>query len=127
MESNAATAAGAPTMANPVRKRKGARPKRQPQRTCIACRDKTEKRGLTRIVRAPDGAVSVDPTGRANGRGAYLCGNPRCWQRALDSGLLQHALRVELDARANATLSEYAARHLPETPDEPSDRKEESA
>jgi uncharacterized protein len=89
-------------------RRKGPRPKHQPQRTCIVCRDKTPKRALIRIVRTPDGEVHVDPTGRANGRGAYLCGNPDCWNRALRSGVLSRALRTELDEASLARLRENA-------------------
>ncbi|CAN5599548.1 YlxR family protein [soil metagenome] len=91
------------------RRRKGPRVKPQPQRTCIACRDKTSKRALIRIVRSPDGTVSVDPTGRADGRGAYLCGDQACWSRALDSNLLGHALRIDIDEASRAILSTFAA------------------
>jgi predicted RNA-binding protein YlxR (DUF448 family) len=90
-------------------RRKGPRPKHQPQRTCIACRDKTAKRTLIRIVRTPAGNVEIDPTGRANGRGAYLCDDPLCWNRALRSNMLAAALRADLDDATLTRLKEFAA------------------
>ena len=49
------------------------RPDHVPMRTCAACRQVRAKRSLTRIVRGPDGRVAVDPTGKAAGRGTYIC------------------------------------------------------
>ncbi len=53
--------------------------------------------------------MSVDLSGKANGRGAYLCTNPACWERALKRRLLNHALRTELDAESLQRLQEHAA------------------
>ena len=72
---------------------------RQPQRTCVVCRSTTAKRALHRIVRSPSGAVTYDPTGKAPGRGAYLCGQPACLETALKRRSLQRALKVS-DAAA---------------------------
>ena len=80
-----------------------------PQRTCIACRSKRPKRELVRVVRAPDGHVAVDETGKRNGRGAYLCPSRECWQRALSEGLLNRALRVTLTEESRTCLDDYAA------------------
>lgn len=91
------------------RHRKGPRPKHVPQRTCIACRDKSAKRTLTRIVRTPEGTVEIDPTGKRNGRGAYLCDRPRCWERAISNNVLANALKIELDAATAVVLREHAA------------------
>jgi predicted RNA-binding protein YlxR (DUF448 family) len=99
---------GAPSSTQ--RKRhKGPRPKHVPQRMCIACREHDGKRGLYRIVRTPEGAVEPDPTGRRNGRGAYLCGRASCWERALSSGMLARALNVDIDANTLDALRRYAA------------------
>ena len=62
-----------------------------------------------RIVRAPDGVVALDPTGRAAGRGAYLCADGACWATALKRGAVQRALRVALPAEVEARLREEAA------------------
>jgi uncharacterized protein len=67
-----------------------------PTRTCIACRASDAKRGFIRIVRTPDGHVVVDPTGKANGRGAYLCANPECFTVARQRRRLDSALKVNL-------------------------------
>lgn len=76
-------------------KQKAPRQKHIPQRTCIACRETDAKRGLLRIVRDAEGRVSLDPTGKRAGRGAYLCHRPTCWEQALKRGALTRALRVE--------------------------------
>ncbi|HAX26093.1 MAG TPA: DUF448 domain-containing protein, partial [Chloroflexi bacterium] len=68
-------------MANPspsTRSRKGPRPRHVPQRLCIACREHDAKRTYVRLVRTPEGTVEVDPTGKRNGRGAYLCRRRSC-------------------------------------------------
>ena len=57
-------------------------PRPTPTRSCIACRTARPKRDLLRVVRAPDGQVAIDPTGRAPGRGAYLCRDASCWDAA---------------------------------------------
>jgi uncharacterized protein len=76
---------------------------------CVACRGHDAKRGLYRIVRSPEGQVEPDPTGRRNGRGAYLCGQSACWEKALASGILARALNVEIDAETLDRLRRYAA------------------
>jgi predicted RNA-binding protein YlxR (DUF448 family) len=99
-----------PHPAGAARKRhKGPRPKHVPQRTCVACRQKGDKRGLIRIVRSPDHTISVDPTGKANGRGAYLCHAPSCWERALATPILARALNTDINADARTELEKVAA------------------
>ena len=83
------------------------RPKHVPQRTCVACREKNAKRTLTRIVRTPDGQIEIDPSGKRNGRGAYLCMQASCWQRALTTPVLARALKSEIDETARVTLQTY--------------------
>ncbi len=65
------------------------------------------KRTLTRIVRRPDG-VFIDPSGKMNGRGAYLHDHKICWERGL-KGALANALRVSLTAEDRQRLEEYMA------------------
>ncbi len=91
------------------------RPKHVPQRTCIACRDKDAKRTLTRVVRTLDGMIEIDLSGKRNGRGAYLCSQSSCWQRALTTPLLGRALKVDLDDAARSTLQTFAD-SLPDVP-----------
>ena len=54
------------------------RPDHVPTRTCAVCRQARPKREMTRIVRAPDGTIARDDTGRAAGRGTYICHDPAC-------------------------------------------------
>lgn len=74
-----------------------------PERSCVACRTKRPKRELTRLVRTPDG-ILPDTLGKLSGRGAYLCDNPSCWERAITSQVLERALRVPLTQQDQARL-----------------------
>ncbi len=69
--------------------------KRVPQRTCVACRETDAKRELIRVVRSADGRVQIDVRGKAPGRGAYLCRDPKCWEMALQRRALERSLRIE--------------------------------
>lgn len=89
------------------------RPRHLPQRTCIACRRVETKRQLVRLVRVADDAVTIDPTGKRAGRGAYLCSEQPCWNAALKRGAIERALRVQLSAADRAMLEAYAD-HLPD-------------
>lgn len=84
------------------------RPRHVPQRTCVACRDKDAKRSLTRIVRTTSGDVEIDTTGKRNGRGAYLCSDPRCWEKALTTPILARALKTEWTDDARDRLRTFA-------------------
>lgn len=66
------------------------------------------KRRLVRIVRSSEGAVAIDPSGRANGRGAYVHEDAACWQAALTRDGLARALRVELRPNDRAALLRHA-------------------
>jgi predicted RNA-binding protein YlxR (DUF448 family) len=70
--------------------------KRKPQRTCLGCRTSKDKNELIRIVRSPEGTVSCDLTGKANGRGAYICPDSACLAKAVKSRALHRALKVEI-------------------------------
>jgi predicted RNA-binding protein YlxR (DUF448 family) len=80
------------------------RPKHRPQRTCIACRETKDKRELIRVVRTPEGNLIVDPSGKANGRGAYLCRQASCWDKGLQKQRLAQALKATLTAEQIAAL-----------------------
>jgi predicted RNA-binding protein YlxR (DUF448 family) len=75
-----------------------------PTRTCVACRTERQKRDFIRVVRAPDGSVSIDNTGRANGRGAYLCADGSCWSVALKKKAIERALGTSVPAGVRAHL-----------------------
>ncbi len=84
------------------------RRKHVPLRSCIACRQKGAKRGLIRIVRTPEGAIEIDPTGKAPGRGAYLCRKQQCWQDALQPHRLAKALHCQVGVEQVAALKALA-------------------
>ncbi|HYM16756.1 MAG TPA: YlxR family protein [Dehalococcoidia bacterium] len=86
-----------------------ARPKHVPQRTCIACRTTGAKRGFVRVVRTPGGRVELDPTGKKNGRGAYVHESRACWDDALKKGRLGHALKIAVPAEDLELLKAHAA------------------
>lgn len=67
-----------------------------PIRTCVSCRQSSEKRTLLRIVRTADGAVRVDRTGKMPGRGAYLCEEKDCISLSIKHKKLSRALRCEI-------------------------------
>jgi uncharacterized protein len=76
-----------------------------PQRTCVGCHTVLAKRTLVRLVRTSEG-VRVDPTGKLNGRGAYLHNSRSCWERGL-TGALQHALKAELTTEDRQRLEAF--------------------
>ena len=67
-----------------------------PQRTCIGCNTKTNKNELIRIVRSNEGNISIDRTGKANGRGAYICDNPECLEKAIKSKRLERTFEMKI-------------------------------
>ncbi|MFQ5933548.1 MAG: RNase P modulator RnpM [Dehalococcoidia bacterium] len=84
------------------------RPKAQPQRSCVACREVKDKRGLVRVVRTSQGAVEIDGNGKKSGRGAYLCQKWSCWEKGLRKNRLAHALKTQIAPEDVTLLWEYA-------------------
>ncbi len=70
--------------------------KKIPQRQCMGCRERKEKRQMIRVVRSPEGEVSLDFGGKKNGRGAYLCPSPECLKKAIRSKALDRSLEVTI-------------------------------
>ena len=70
--------------------------KKIPMRQCLGCREMKPKRELVRVVRSPEGAVSLDFSGKAPGRGAYLCPDPECLKKAIRSKALSRSLEMEI-------------------------------
>ena len=88
------------------------RHKHKPQRTCIACRQAKDKRELVRVVRTPEQNVVVDITGKANGRGAYVCRQAACWEKGLTKERLAQALKVKLSSEDVAVLHTFLQTEL---------------
>ncbi|MBX6352332.1 MAG: YlxR family protein [Thermoflavifilum sp.] len=83
------------------------RERKVPLRKCVGCQQMFPKRDLTRVVCTPEGEILIDPTGRRNGRGAYLCGNPECLRTARKRKALERALKTSVP---EALYDELAAR-----------------
>ena len=66
-------------------------PKKIPMRQCVGCREMKPKKELIRVVRSPEGQVSLDFRGKLPGRGAYVCPNPACLAKAKKSKALERA------------------------------------
>ncbi len=71
--------------------------KKIPMRMCVGCREMKPKKELLRVVRSAEGAVSIDLTGKAPGRGAYLCKSVACLERAIKSKALDRAFEQKVE------------------------------
>ncbi len=67
--------------------------KKVPVRMCLGCREMRPKKELIRVVRTPAGTVEIDPSGKRPGRGAYVCSNGACIDRAVETRRLEKALK----------------------------------
>ena len=86
--------------------------KKIPQRQCLGCREMKPKPELIRVVRSPEGAVSLDFKGKAPGRGAYICPNAECLKKAIRSKALDRNLEVTVPPEVLEQLSlEMEANH----------------
>lgn len=70
--------------------------KKIPQRQCVGCREMKEKKALIRIVKSPEGEVSLDEKGRKPGRGAYVCPDVECLRKARKSRALERAFETQI-------------------------------
>ena len=71
--------------------------KKIPMRMCIACREMKPKQEMTRVVKNADGEIFADPTGKAAGRGAYICSAEVCLKKLTDKKLLHKAFAANVD------------------------------
>ncbi|MBQ1793182.1 MAG: YlxR family protein [Peptostreptococcaceae bacterium] len=78
--------------------------KKIPQRKCIACQDRDAKRDLVRIVKNKEGQIFLDKTGKANGRGAYICNCVECLNKAIKSKALSRAFKMEVPEEVYESL-----------------------
>ena len=87
-------------------------PKKIPMRQCIGCRAQRPKKELIRVVRSPEGEISLDFKGKANGRGAYLCPDPACLKKAVRAKALSRALDCEIPQQVYDALGEQMEKGL---------------
>jgi len=92
----------------------GARRKHVPLRMCVVCGQKRPKRELIRIVRMPDGSITIDPKGKQPGRGAYVCRQEECWQERLDTRALARGFKARVVADEVSALQDLIAERLTE-------------
>ena len=78
--------------------------KKVPMRMCVGCREMKPKKELLRVVRSPEGIVSLDMTGRKPGRGAYVCRSAECLKRAIKQKQLERAFECPLGEETHASL-----------------------
>lgn len=70
--------------------------KKQPQRTCMGCNDKKDKKELIRIVKNKEGQISIDKTGKQEGRGAYICDDIQCLEKVIKSKRVERVLDMKI-------------------------------
>ncbi len=88
------------------------KPKKIPLRMCVGCRESKPKRELIRVVRGPDGSVSMDPVGKKPGRGAYVCRQESCLARAIKQKQLERQLETQLTPEVAEALRQELANLL---------------
>ena len=84
--------------------------KKIPMRQCLGCREMKPKRELIRVVRSPEGEIHLDLRGKANGRGAYVCPDPDCLQKAIRSKALERAFSARIPEEVYQSLREEMER-----------------
>ena len=81
-------------------------PKKIPMRQCVGCREMKPKKELIRVVRSPEGEISLDFKGKASGRGAYICHDPQCLKKAIKSKALERAFSTPIPPEIYDKLNE---------------------
>lgn len=86
-------------------------PKKLPLRQCAGCREMKAKNELVRVVRSPEGEISLDFRGKAPGRGVYVCPDLACLQRAQKARALERSLNTAIPPEVYAALEERMVNH----------------
>lgn len=81
-----------------------------PMRSCVGCMVSKPKKELIRIVRSPEGEISLDPVGKKAGRGAYICHDVECLKKARRAKKLERAFETEIPAEVYQTLEDELAK-----------------
>ena len=87
------------------------KPKKIPTRQCLGCNEHKPKKELLRVLRTPEGEITLDFTGKKSGRGAYICFDTKCLKKARKSGRISSNLEVDIPEeiydRMERELEEY--------------------
>lgn len=84
--------------------------KKIPMRQCLGCREMKPKKELIRVVKSPEGEISLDFRGKANGRGAYVCPNAGCLKKAVKAKALERAFSCQIPQEVYDALNEQMER-----------------
>lgn len=84
--------------------------KKIPMRQCLGCREMKPKKELIRVVRSPEGDISLDFRGKAPGRGAYICPNAQCLKKAVRARALEKAFSAQIPEEVYEKLNEEMER-----------------
>lgn len=84
-------------------------PKKLPMRQCAGCREMKPKNQMVRVVRSPEGVISLDFRGKAPGRGVYVCPDIECLKRAIKAHALERSLNTAIPEEVYAALEERMA------------------
>lgn len=84
--------------------------KKIPMRQCLGCREMKPKKELIRVVRSPEGDISLDFKGKAPGRGAYICHNAQCLKKAVRARALEKAFSAQIPEEVYEKLNEEMER-----------------
>ena len=75
-----------------------------PQRTCIGCNIKKDKKDFIRIVKDKENNISIDKTGKKNGRGAYICDNIECLEKAIKNKKIEKSFKMNIEESVYESL-----------------------
>ena len=78
--------------------------KKIPTRKCVGCGEMKEKKDLIRVIKTPEDEILLDVTGKANGRGAYICKNAECLRKALKNRGLERSLKAQIPEEVRSRL-----------------------
>ena len=78
--------------------------KKQPQRTCMGCNQKKDKKDLIRIVKNKQNEIAIDKTGKQEGRGAYICDNSECLEKVIKNKRLERVLETTISQEIYESL-----------------------
>ena len=84
--------------------------KKIPMRQCLGCREMKPKKELIRVVKSPEGEISLDFKGKANGRGAYVCPNAACLKKAVKAHARERAFSCQIPQEVYEALDEQMER-----------------
>ena len=80
--------------------------KKIPMRKCVGCGEMKEKKEMIRVLKTPEDEIVLDTTGRANGRGAYICNSAECFAKAIKNKGLERSLKSQIPEEVSARLKE---------------------